>query len=323
MNSAVSAPGIGPWRTLRRRFYWLLSLLLLTCAVRMPLAAGRALGRTLALWAFRLRSREVAIARGNLAWALPDLSDSEREQLLHRSVRALGENMHDTLAAPRWVGREGFVIERNGAGSLRQVLNGLARRRKGILILTGHLGCWELLGAWLARQIPAAGLGTLAVVTGTIHNPAVDDLVQRRRREAGLKVLPREDGVRPLLEHLRQGGVAAVLLDQNTRVPNRPVPFFGRPAPTPVGFAKLALRLGMPILPVAIARHGEGHEVVVLPPILPEIGSEENSEELDELLGRCNRALEEMIRRNPAEWVWFHRRWEEANPQDLEKSIVP
>ena len=94
------------------------------------------------------------------------------------------------------------------------------------------------------------------------------------------------------------------LMDQNTRVSNRPVPFFGRPAPTPTGPVRLARRYGIPLLPVAIGRHGDGHRVIHLPPLEPGVGDENT------LLAAANAALEEMIRRNPAEWVWFHRRWE-------------
>lgn len=311
---AAARPGIGWPRRLRRRGYWLLAVTLLAVAERMPLEAGRLLGRGLARLGLRLRGRERGLARRNLALALPDLDDTSRERLLRRAVDRLGENLFDTLAMLRLLERSGFVTEeaalRGDRPDFASTLRELAHDGRGVLILTGHLGCWELLGGWLARAVPGAGCGPLAVVTGTIHNPAVDRLVQARRRRTGLKVLPRGDGIRPLLEHLRGGGVAAVLLDQNTRVQNRPVPFFGRPAPTPAAIGRIALRDGIPLLPVAIARGGEGHVVRRLEAIRPPAGTaKEDEAALDALLGRCNAALEEMIRRNPAEWVWFHRRW--------------
>jgi KDO2-lipid IV(A) lauroyltransferase len=272
---------------------------------RLPVGGGRALGRALARVAVRTRPRETARARRNLARAFPERDETARERLLAMSAVRLGENLADTLAAPRILAGAVPVVE-TGEPVLA-VIGRLAARGRGVFLLTGHLGCWELLGGWLARELAAAGLGPLGVVTGTVRNPPVDRLLQDRRRALGMRVLPREDGAAPLLRHLRAGGVAAVLLDQRTRAANRDVPFFGRPAPTPVGLARIALRNDVPVLPVAIARQedGPGHRVVHLPPLAVAGRGE------DELLAACNGALEEMIRRNPSEWVWFHRRWTE------------
>lgn len=304
-------PSIGWPRRLRRRLYWLLAVALLGAAGRIPVRTGRGLGRGLARLALRLRRREADLARRNLALALPERSDADRERLLGEAIDRLGENLFDALAMPGLLDRPQWLRQQTG-GDFEATLSALVAERRGVLIVTGHLGCWELLGGWLARTVPAAGCGPLAVVTGTIHNPAVDRLVQRRRRQAGLQVMPRDEGIRPLLGHLRASGVAAVLLDQNTRVQNRPVPFFGRPAPTPAAIGRIALQGGIPILPVAIGREGAGHVVRWLDPIRPSaVAGARDEAALDALLAACNAALEQLIRRNPAEWVWFHRRWEE------------
>jgi KDO2-lipid IV(A) lauroyltransferase len=300
---------VSRWRRLRRRLYWLLLLAVLAAAQRLPLGAVRGLGRTLARLAARLRPREMARARSNLARAFPERDPQARERLLAESVVRLGENLADTLAAPRILAG-GLPVVAAGSSPVAAVAE-LAAAGRGVFLLTGHLGCWELLGGWLARELDAAGLGPLGVVTGTVRNPPVDRLLQERRRALGLRVLPREQGAAPLLRHLRGGGVAAVLLDQRTRAANRAAPFFGHPAPTPVGLARIALRDGVPILPVAIARRadGRGHAVVHLAP-LAVAGRDE-----DALLADCNAALERLIRRNPAEWVWFHRRWEDGESE--------
>ena len=304
------------WRRSRRRFYWLLAHIFIFLGRCLPISWGRRLGQGLAGWVPRLRPRDVAIASDNLLTAFPELDSAGRALLLRRSLKALGSNLFDMLAAPRLLARSnGVVCETVGESQSRglvEALTDLAGRNRGVLILTGHLGCWELLGAWLAREVPAAHLGPLGVVTGTIHNEPVDRLVQGRRLGLGMKVLPREEGVRPLLDHLRSGGVVAVLLDQNTRVQNLSVPFFGKPAPTAAGFAKIILQHGIPVLPVAIARQGEGHVVRHLEPILTEPRRERapEPEAVLKLLAECNLALEQLIRRNPAEWVWFHKRWD-------------
>jgi len=276
-------------RRLRRRAYFVI----------LPRGVGYAFGIGLARLAAAIRRREMGWARGNIAAALGDANAAEREALIRDAVDALGRNLVDTLTLERWLDTGRPPVADDGA---MDTLRELRSRGRGVLILTGHIGCWELLGAWLAR-----GLGGLAVVTGTIHNAPVDREVNSWRRRVGLRALPREGDLRPLLRVLKDGGVAAVLLDQNTRVHNVPVRFFGREAPTPVGPARLALRYGIPLLPVAIGREGDGHRVIHLPPLDPRDFAEGGEAAL---LTACNAALEELIRRNPAEWVWFHRRWD-------------
>ena len=275
-------------------------------AVRsLPPAAGRGFCAGLARLALRLRSRERGWALINLERALPGLSPVQRQALLGRATVALGKNFYEALNLSRHRADD-FAALRDGAdadgASAVQLIQELQGRGRGVLVLTGHMGCWELLGAYLARR-----LGGLGVVTATVHNAPVDELIQQERRRCGMVPLPRDGGAGTMLRYLRDGGVVAVLLDQNTRVPNRPIPFFGHPAPTAVGFAKLALRRRVPAVPVSIGRDGSGHVVRHLAPIEPRETEDESG--LEAYLGRCNRALEILIEGNPEEWVWFHQRW--------------
>jgi KDO2-lipid IV(A) lauroyltransferase len=297
-------------RRMRRRFYWLLALGLIRLAGWVPVSAGRAICAGLARLGLRLRKSDGLVADANLARAFPELDEKKRQRLLEKSAVSLGRNLFDTLAAPRLLAAGDFIREESGAVPVGDVLARLASRGRGVFILTGHLGCWELLGGYLARQLTARGLDGLAVVTGTVHNPAVDRMLQDRRRDLGMKVLPREMGAAPLVRHLRSGGVIAVLQDQFTNTRNRDVPFFGEPAPTPEGLARLAQRYRTPVLPVAVARDrgGQGHVVSHLP-VLEFKGTGDSDDLMEEFLTACNRQLETFIRRNPDQWVWFHRRW--------------
>ncbi len=303
------------WRRLRRRFYWLLVWCLLRLAEVLPLAWGRHLCTALARLAFRLRRKERVLAAENLARALPEETPAARREILTRAVDHLGPNLVHTLAAARMLRTPGAVIEEFSSPadnkSIGDWLVELADAGRGVFVLTGHIGCWELAGGRLAQIMRERNLGTLGVITGTIHNPAVDRLIQRQRRNLGVHVLPREAGARPLVRFLKDGGVVAVLQDQNIRARNLDVPFFGLPTPTPVGMAALALRYGIPVLPV-VGVWDESRRVQVmhhLPPIRPEKFA---SDDQFGFLKCCNSALETFIRRNPEQWVWFHRRW---NPE--------
>lgn len=305
---------IALWRRVRRRAYWLLAAFLVRLADVIPVALGRWTCVLLARLAVRLRSRDRRRAATNLARAFPELDVQHRDRLLRGATKALGLNLFDTLAAGRLLDRVDAVVEETGLEDeglpVGDVLAELAAAGRGVFILTGHLGCWELLGGWLATEVQQRGLKGLGVVTGTVRNPPVDRMLQDRRRRLGMTVLPRDEGAGPLLRYLKDGGIVAVLLDQNTRVQNLEVPFFGEPAPTPAGLARLALRYGIPVLPVAIARDSRENRHVVLhrPPMVVKAGVE-TDETLKEFLARCNAELEFFIRRNPTEWVWFHQRW--------------
>jgi KDO2-lipid IV(A) lauroyltransferase len=230
--------------------------------------------------------------------------------LVRASAAALGETLYATLTADR-IAAGGFREVRQEKGPQGEGVVAACRRLlapgRGALLLTGHLGCWELLGAWLASQ-----LGPVGVVTGTVHNPAVDHLLQSRRRALGMTPLPREDGIRPVVRELAAGRMVGVLLDQRTRAASIAVPFFGRPAPTPIALAKLALWLRLPVLPAALVRDDGVWVARALPPLLPPPDADARcAADVAAFTARCNAALEELIRRNPDQWVWFHDRWDE------------
>lgn len=292
-------------RRWRRRGYALLTRAVLAGARLVPDAPGRAGCRCLGRLALVLRGRERRRAAANLAQAWPQWSASQRRRVLWECAGALGESLHATLVADRIAAR-GFREVRDDDRVVAACREVLAAGHGGLL-LTGHLGAWELLGAWLASE-----LGPVGVVTGTVRNPAVDALLQDRRRRLGLTTLPREAGIRPVLRELAAGRMVGVLLDQRTRAASVAVPFFGRPAPTPVALAKLALWRGIPVLPAALVREEGAWVARSLPPLLPPAGADpRNPADVAAFTGRCSATLEELIRRNPAQWVWFHDRWDD------------
>ncbi|HOX26685.1 MAG TPA: hypothetical protein PLL30_05845 [Candidatus Krumholzibacteria bacterium] len=295
-----------PWpRRLRRRFWYLAARGVLAGLKTLPSPVGRGLCRWFARLALLLRSAERQRARRNLARVFPDHPPRWREALLRQSASALGENLHAALTADRQASL-GFPEVQDAGGpdgrGTRAVLRELEARGRGVLLVTAHLGCWELLGAWLAQWLDQP-----AVVTGTVRNPPVDRLLQDRRRALGLEPLPRDAGARPLLRALDRGAVVGVLLDQKTRAASASIPFLGSPAPTPLGPLRIARRRDVPLLPVAMVRAGGRWVVHHLAPIEPRQAADDR-----ELAARCNRALELLIRGHPDQWVWFHERWADA-----------
>ena len=290
------------WRRLRRRCWYGAAIAALMLLRTVPPATGRWFCKGLARLAYRCRGRERALARDNLALVFPDRGRPWRERFLRHSVDALGDNLHTALTLGRQAAR-GFpdVIEEPGPDGrgLLEVLQALQGRGRGVLLLTAHLGCWELLGAWLAAR-----LENHAVVTATVRNPAVDRLLQDRRRSLGLRPLARRSGARPLLRALDRGAVVGVLADQNTGASSAQLPFLDRPAATPLGIFRLALRRGAPIVPAAMVRRADRWVARHLDPIEPQSATDAH-----QLAVACNLAVEQLIHGSPEQWIWFHDRW--------------
>ena len=297
----VSSEMPTPYRRLRRKFYYQLARLLLGLIRSLPSTAGQKFCSGLMVFAMKIRKRDADLARANLQKAFPALDAAEIHDLLNTATSSLGWNFYDALMLDRWHDNQYRGVTDDGVFT---TIAGLRRQDRGVLLLTGHLGCWELLGGYLASQLDG-----FSVITGTIHNQPVDKLINDWRHRAGMQTIPREGDLRPLLRALQEGKVVAVLMDQNTGVESLEVPFFGTKAPTAVGFARLALKYDIPVLPVSIARQNEGHIVMHKAALQPADYTGDDQEY--RFLEKCNMCLESFILEHPAEWVWFHRRWQD------------
>lgn len=174
------------------------------------------------------------------------------------------------------------------------------REGRGVLVATGHLGNWELSAfahAWLTRP--------MNVVVRPLDNPLLDGLVKRRRELSGNRSISKRDIARPILKALAANEAVGILIDHNwTADTGVFVDFFGVPACSDSGFAKLAAHSGAPVVPgFALWSEEELRYVLRFYPRVPMSG--------DALAdtARLHRALEEIVRAHPAEWLWIHRRW--------------
>lgn len=242
------------------------------------------------------------LALEHLALAFPELPPAARESIARGAFRntarcfveiakfdALRQDFAQYVSVTGWEHWE----------TVRQI-------GRGAIVATGHIGNWELLAAYFAQQ----GI-EIAAVARRINDSRLNQMMVDFRTASGIQTIIREStsSARDMLRVLRRGGVVALLIDLDTHVPSVSVPFFGRPARTPVAAAALAARRGIPILPCfAQRRPGGGQLFSAVPPILPP-GSDDRRRDLIELTARCTRALEAQIRSNPAEWPWWTRRW--------------
>jgi KDO2-lipid IV(A) lauroyltransferase len=260
--------------------------------------AGRALGRL----GWQLSRRDRRRALDHLALAFPELPAAERTALGRACFRHLGTTLAECLHLLR---RGTAAVEDHVAVADWEEVERVRAGGRPVLILTGHCGNWELLAA----AINLRGLG-MAVVARPLDDPDLQALLAGLRARFGTPTIARgsEGAARQLLTTLRTGGALGMLIDQDTKVDGVWVPFLGRPAFTPVGAAKIALRQQTAVIPAFIERLPDGTHRATFHPAL------DLPDDPTEATARMSRAIEEQIRRVPEQWVWMHRRWRRQPP---------
>ncbi|HVT60793.1 MAG TPA: lysophospholipid acyltransferase family protein [Thermoanaerobaculia bacterium] len=260
--------------------------------------AGRWVGT--AIWLYSRRDRQRALE--HLAMAFPNLAAAERRQLARACFRHHGINLteclhlldHDCAYIASLIEVEGW-----------QEIDKVRAAGRPLLLVTGHCGNWELLGA-----VYSCRGANMAVVARPLDEPNLQRTLAGFRAHFGTPTIERGSvgAVRKLLVTLRGGGALGMLIDQDTRVDGVWVPFFGRPAFTPVGAAKFALRRRAAVIPTFIERDESGrHRIRVLPPL-------ELPPDLQQATALLTLVIEEQVRRRPEQWVWMHRRWRRQPP---------
>lgn len=265
-------------------------------------SGGLWLGRRLGDLAWVLLGRRRRTALENVGVAFPELSLSGRRRLGRRSCQHLGMVFVELCAV--------FVRPLEAAlGQLRveglEHVRGVMETHGRALVLTAHLGNWELLtAAYRFTGYP------LTIVVRPLDARWLDTLAERLRRKVGVELIAKRGAVRPVLEALRQGRLVAILLDQNAaRHEGVFVPFFGRSASTAKSLALLAIRTQTPVVPVFIRREtAHQHRVEFHPPLLPP-GPKTGERGVVEMTMRCTATIEAAIRATPEQWLWLHDRW--------------
>lgn len=271
----------------------LLALLFGAVPRRTALAFGRAAGRL----GWRVSGRDRRRALDHLALALPELSDAERHRIGRASFLYQGMNAAELL----------HILRRGSDRLLSDIevqgwenVEAARATRRPILILTGHCGNWELIAVPLSRGgLPPAAIARPA------DDPRIQDLIVSIRRQLGTSTIARgtRGAARQILEVLRSGGAIAMLIDQDTKVDGVWVPFFGRPAFTPVGPAELAIKQDMRVVPSFIERRPDGGHLVRFLPVLP------LPKDPQEATALMTAEIEKQVRHRPEQWVWWHKRW--------------
>jgi KDO2-lipid IV(A) lauroyltransferase len=269
----------------------------------LPHTGARSFGRGIGLLAWALDGRHRRVAEGNMELALPEIGAEERRRLVRDCFRHFGAALCDAISSTRF---DAVEICRHFTLEGWENLEAADRRGRGVFILSAHVGFWELV-----PPVVALYRGAMSIVVRPADNPALDKELRALRERFGNEVVPKRGAARKMLERLRAGGRVGILIDQRVQPKEGiEVPFFGRPAQTSPVLAKLSLRTGAAVVPVAaFPEPGGRYRLIARPAILPPEGAQDDEATVAALTRRYLEVAEEDIRAHPAQWLWMHRRW--------------
>jgi len=263
------------------------------------MATGIAAGLSGAAWLVLKKERKKTLF--NLALIFPERKDHER----------IGREVFRNVAISA---ADAFKLSELSDKQINELVTveGLEyfdaayKQGKGLVAVTGHIGCWELIPAWFSRN----GY-KISVIGKRVYDPRLDRLLVRLRSGQGVNIIDRDSGAKDALRDLKAGRALGILIDQDTRVASIDVEFFGHQASTPVGAAALADKTGAPVIPLAIFRRPDGKYLLSVKPAIPFNDSLPKEERIRAMVQEQTGQLEEFIRRDITQWVWMHLRWKE------------
>jgi KDO2-lipid IV(A) lauroyltransferase len=280
----------------------------------LPMGAAQRLGAGLGLLAYALSRRYRRVAIRNLQRAFPDWTPAQARATARRVFRNFGVSMAEFFKAPS---RTRAQIEQRLTVVGLEHLDAAFREGKGVLLITGHFGNWELMARYLCM------LGyPIAVIARDADDRSTTELVTMLRERSGYKVFPRGNAARLVLRALRANEAVGILPDQNAG--DVFVEFFGQKAGSVAGPAVFHLRTGAPLVPLFNVRlPGDYHRVEILPPMRFEPTGDAQAD-YQRIMQALHDVLESYVRRYPDQWLWLHDRWKSARkrfevPQSLNR----
>jgi len=274
----------------------------------LPRSIARAVGAAIGAIAFSVLGRLRRVGVRNLELAFPEMTSSDRETTLRSEYRNLGFLLAEFCKMPDYTAEEASRFIR-----YEGLENFLAARErgKGVLVLTGHLGAWELSSFYHSLMGMPMGM-----VIRRLDNPLVDAFVNRIRCLHGNRVIHKDDFARGLIASMRAGETVGILMDTNMTPPQGVfVPFFGLLACTASGMARIAAKTGAAVVPgFLLWEHSEQRYVLHFGEELEVIRTGDAEQDALANTASFTSAIERYIRRYPEQWLWLHRRWKTRPP---------
>ncbi|BCR04773.1 lauroyl acyltransferase [Desulfuromonas versatilis] len=295
-----------PQRFFRNLLEYGLFMGLATLSRALPRDTAMRFGSRLGVASRHLQKKRAQTATDNLQRALPELSSREIEEMVARTFAHLGCSAVEMLRLDMF--RDKADLEKYFSISGLEHLRAAYDLNRGVFLLSGHLGFWEV-GTFF---LPLLGF-PVDFVAKRMKNPYVDRYFSRLREAGGGSLIESRRGARKIVRALAANRGVAVLLDQHIK-PSEGVEvnFFNRPAYTTPIIAQIALKHGIPVVPMFAYRTPDFHYRVEIQPML-RLGSEVSPKAVQACSQRFTDQIEQAVRREPCQWFWVHRRWRDRS----------
>jgi KDO2-lipid IV(A) lauroyltransferase len=252
-----------------------------------------------------LGGRRRQIIDFNLRLAFPEQSADQRRALARAVTRHFARSALDAFRLRRLQPDELLAsVEIVGGDNVERAM----AKDRGVFFLTAHIGSWEVAALVTGLKVEAG----LSVVNRPLDNPLLEVELDRLRKLYGNHVFGKHNIVREVLAQLKKRGGVGILIDQRVREDKGvEVPFFGHPAWTPGILARMTRKTGAPVVPTFALRDAPGRYILRYDELV--IVDDLNETELEDvpLTTRYMAILEEAIRANPDQWLWYHDRWKQ------------
>ncbi|HQR42821.1 MAG TPA: lysophospholipid acyltransferase family protein [Gemmatales bacterium] len=287
-----------------RNFFEFLGVrVLLAILQSMSLPMGYALARGLAFLAYHVDRRHRLVAEQNLQIAFPQWTPQHRSQVVRDVYLHFCQMIIEMAHLPRLLHVHNwrrYLELRNGSATIEALLS-----ERPIMVVTGHLGNWEMAGYALALF----GFRSYAVAR-PLDNPWLDDLVKRFRRKTGQELLNKNGDAQRMETILKNNGILCTLADQDAGPNGLFVPFFGKPASTHKAVALLALHHEALVLVAAARRVGDGLRYALdIETIIDTRDLKNDMNPVRTLTELYTAAWERLVCKAPEQYLWLHRRW--------------
>jgi KDO2-lipid IV(A) lauroyltransferase len=288
---------------MRQRLEYALTWLIIKTIGLLPRFLARTAAIVLGWTVYVLHLRLRRVGMRNLALALPQTSHHERVRILRGVFTSLGRQLAELCLFPKYT-RENVsqVVVYDGFENFERAL----ARGKGVLFLTAHLGAWELSA--FAHSLHGH---PLKIVMRPLDNTYLDRLLRQYRTMHGNETVDKDDFVRGLLSAMKNGEMVGILMDTNMTPPQGVfVDFFGIPACTASGLARIALRTDASVVPGFTVWDPVLRKYRLrFDPAVTLIRTGNDDADAVANTGLFTKIIEDYVRRYPDQWLWVHRRW--------------